>query len=291
MIALEHWSIGPLSIALLAVAALHEYGLRRVEGQGGDGRTARDRRRQSRLLRVGLLWGVVTLVSPLGYWSRTLLFARAALDLDFAFVVAPLVALSGPWRALGAAVAAPFGRSPRDGLAPRPKGRPAPGGAVVGLGAFLGLFLLWHVPAVLDASVHSRLLWTVQILCCIGGGTMLWLQLVGSHPFEPAWGPVRRVGVLAGALFATWITGVALVLAQRPFYPAFAGGPGTPLSRVMDQGLAGAITWVLPAIPLGIAAFWEFMEWIKRDEDDARLEELLALNRAAFRPRPDVGTR
>jgi len=286
MLALEHWAAGPPALVLAGVLGVHEYGRWQLARHGRDSRTPRESARQAWLLRAGLAWGTLTLVSPLGYWSHELMFARVSLDLSFACLVAPLLVLGAPWPVLRAAAAGMARHAGAAGGWSRPaRPRPAPGTPVVALAAFTGSLVLWQVPAVLDPSVRSTALWSAQIVCYLAAGALLWLQIVGSHPFEPGWDPVRRIRLIAGALGVTWLSGVALVISTQAWYPAFAGGPGTPLSKVMDQGLAGAITCVLPLIPLGTAAFWCFSAWITWDEDEARLQDLLQRTGSA-RPGP-----
>lgn len=284
MIALEHWTVPPLAVVLVLTLAAHEYGRRRLARLGGEHRTARAARRQAWLLRTGLGWGVLMLVSPLGYWSHALLPARAGLVLGFSCLVAPLVVLGAPWTAFAAAIAAtrrPSRRGP-DGEN-RPPGRPAPAGPVAATAVFLGALLVWQVPAVLDPSAGSAALWSVQIACYLAAGILLWLQLVASHPFEPGLDPARRLGLLAAAQSGCWLAGVALVISARVRYPAFAPGP---IGRLLDQNLAGAITCVLPLLPFGIAVFWCFTEWLGRDEDDGRLEPASAPVRPGTPPGP-----
>lgn len=296
MIVLEHWGLGPVSAALLVLGALHEQGRLRLRRWGvvERSRTRRDSSRQAWLFRLGIAWGVVTLVSPLGYWSHELLFARMSLALSFACLVAPLVVLGAPWSAL----AAGLGLHPRwqGSQAPsartkEPTRRFVPGGPLVALAAYAGLLGIWQVPGILDPSVGSSALWALELICDLTAGSLLWLQLVGSHPFEPRWDPAARVVLVACSLWVTLIIGVAMVITHSAIYPAFRGGPGTPLSRVMDQGVAGAITWVLPLITLGTAALWCFSEWLRRDEEEWRLGELLEGTRTRALPSsPDVGT-
>lgn len=267
---LAHWTVPPLAVVLALALAAHEYGRRRLVRGRGDGRALRDARHQAWLARAGLGWGVLTLVSPLGYWSHALLPARVGLDLSFSCLVAPLVVLGAPWAGFAAAGAFLSRRSGRDRDSQRrPPVRPAPAGPATAIVAFFAVLLVWQFPAVLDASVRSAALWSVQIVCYLVAGTLLWLQLVGSHPFQPGWDPARRLGLLSAALAGLWIAGVAVVISARVRYPAFAPGP---IGRVMDQGMAGAIACVLPLIPFGVAAFWCFAEWLTKDEDDGRLE-------------------
>ena len=160
-----------------------------------------------------------------------------------------------------------------------------PGGPEAAAAAYPATLLLWQIPAVLDSTTRSAALWTVQIACYAVAGTLLWLQIVGSHPFQPGWDPGSRLCVIATALTASFIAGAALVFSGKPWYHGFASGS---LSNVAAQGMAGALIWALPTVPLGIAVFWCFAEWIGQDEDDARLRKALE---PAAGPGPKTGGR
>lgn len=270
---LAHWTAPSVCYALAATLACHEFGRIRLSRRGGDGRPPWESARQAWLFRTAIGWGIVMLVSPLGYWSHRLLFARVGLDLALACISAPLVVLGAPWLALASAAgrSVPVRRSRGLGAAERP----APFGPIAGIVVFLGTFAVWQIPAVLDASVGSGALWALQQACYLAAGAALWLQLVGSWPFVPRWDPVGRLALMVAALWGPWIGGVAMILAGHVRYPAFAGGPGTPLSKAMDQGVAGAVTCVLPLVPLGLALMWCFSDWLRRDEDEGRSQEVL----------------
>lgn len=264
MIALEHWSLPPFAVALLVVLALHERGLRRVRNAGGDGRSPLDAGRQAWLGRAGLAWATLLWASPLGYWAHDLLFARVGLELGLAFFAAPLIVLGAPWLPLAAAVG-------------RARPTPSPGGSratplrpVTATALWLASFFAWNVPAVLDPTVTSAALRDLEAACFLGAGVLLWMQIVGSHPFSNRGSLFSQVGLICGVLGVCWADGAAMVFARNVWYRSFAGGPGT-VSRVGEQGIAGALTWVAPLLPFAVAAMWLFATWIDRDESDWEL--------------------
>lgn len=301
-----------LPVAALALAGLllEGYGAARGveedEEPGGRGRgaaaparSARARRQQSWLVRVAALVAVAVLLPPLGRWGSANLFARSMGDVAMAFVVAPLAVLGAPWAVFRAALpallcvrrrevgrrGAPLGSGParrggrRAGPGPA-RGRPAWGRPVSGAVALAAVIALWHVPDVLDATVRPAGLWDVELLSYLAGGVLFWRQVVGSYPHEPSWEPLARSWLIVGVLGVTSVLGAAMVFSGRLMYPAFT--TGSLLSGSLDQGFAGAILWSVPAIPLGAAAIWCYLEWLRQDEnDDLRLHRLIRRTEAA----------
>lgn len=266
MIALQHWSLPPFAIALLAVLVLHERGVRRLQRGPGDGRCRLDADHQAWLARAGLAWAALLWISPLGYWARELLFARVGLELGLAFFAAPLVVLGAPWMPLVVALR----RRPPPVTAPAAP-RPAPLGPVAALTLWLASFLVWTVPPVLDPSVTSATLRDLEAACYLVAGVLLWMQVVGSHPFSPRATLLSQVALIAVVLGICWSDGAAMVFSRTVWYRSFAGGSGSPFSRVVDQGLAGGLTWVGPLLPFGVAAMWIFATWIDHADDEWEL--------------------
>lgn len=282
----------PVALVLAALLVLHAVGGTRTaggaapttppEGAGppaGAGRPgtdpARRRRREARLFRLGAGLGVVLLCSPLEHYAVGNLFARALVDTGLAFVVAPLVVLGAPWERLAAALGRPLPLP--SGAASGATGLSLPVvGPLAGVGVYLATLWIFHIPAVIDATVGSLPLRSFQLACLLTGGVLLWGQLVASHPFRPPWQPLGRVALIAATLAGIWVLAAPLVYSSASWYPAFTTGPTSILSVADRQAIAGAVLWALPTVPLGIAAFWCFAEWLGRDdEDEWRLDRLL----------------
>ena len=146
-----------------------------------------------------------------------------------------------------------------------------------GVAAFVAVLLVWHAPAVVDASAHSVGSWDAEIGCYLVGGLLLWAQLVGGGASASGWDPLSRTWLAVAVLVAGSAVGAAMLFASGTWYPAFDGGRHALLAWSLDQAFAGATIGVLPAIPLGAFAWWCYAEWLRRDEDDdLHLAQVLA---------------
>lgn len=251
----------------VAVIGLHQRGMRRINR--ADLRPVASA--QAWIFRGAVAVAVLLLLSPLLAWSRDELFARDMLDVGAAFLLAPLVVLGAPWRALSAAVGAPGeppwmrgqqGHRSHSSRLVRLASRP-----FVGVAVLLLLVWFWHVPAVRDASVASPGLRALELVSMLAGGVALWMQLVASDPFRPAVEPLQRTWLIVATLLGTSALGMAMLTSHTRWYPAFAAGRHALLSATLDRGYAGAALLAIPVLPLGALAIWCFAAWLRDDED------------------------
>lgn len=266
----------PVAVVLAALAAVHARGRRHLAGL--DPHRAQEERREGRLFLLGTGLAAAVLCSPLERFAVDNVFAGALVEVTLAFVAAPLVVLGAPWRALAAGLGRRLGG--RDAGEPwtREGGRAGASDALplLALASYLAAIWVFHVPAVLDATVHSLALRSVELAWFLVAGVLLSSQLVGSHPYRPAWQPLGRVALVAAILAGSMVLAAPMAFSSANWYPALATGPTAVVSAVNRQAIAGAVLWALPAIPLGAATFWCFTEWLRRDEDDEwRLRALM----------------
>lgn len=289
---LSHWSAPPGVLLPAAVSVwLYETGLYRMNGgygrREGPGSAKRASRSQQRWLFHGAIAAaLVALVSPMDYWSGVYFWVHMLQHMVLLFVTAPLAVLGAPWlpmiRGLPAVLRRPLlrwtyrssgGHALRTGL--RWLGHP-----LVAVVALVGVFDLWHVPAMYDATLHFQAVHDLEHLSFLVVGMWYWGQLVGSYPYSPRLDYFKRVWVVAGFLFPSWGLAIGMAYATHPWYGAYAGVPGRHMSLINDQNLAGAIMWVVPMLPLGVAAFWCLNKWLAKDADeDERLAELIRRTR------------
>jgi putative membrane protein len=192
-------------------------------------------------------------------------------DLLLANVAPALIVVGAPWLAL------------RRGLEPRRAARPtgisssaaelpAQGWArpaVLAVIAFNVVWVGWHVPLLYDAALRHPAVYTAEIVCYLGFGVLLWLQLVGSRPLSPALTPLRRVMLVAGTITVGTLLGMTLVFGYGLAYPAYLGAEHHMQSVLYDQQTGGAVLWVLmlPAyIIVGIALL---IRWLNDEESQA----------------------
>ena len=98
--------------------------------------------------------------------------------------------------AWAAAVTAPGPRWPRRERVAVTAAGPAPPRLLSWPVTVTALFTLvwcgWYVPALYDAGVHHPVVLAAQAVSYLVVGVLFWLQLIGSRPLRPQFGPLAR---------------------------------------------------------------------------------------------------
>jgi len=267
----SHWSANVAVLAAgLAVVAVHLAGLLGLRGDAHRGAAALPDglAREAIAFYCGLLLAALAVLSPLGYWSGRFIWVRVLQDIVLGVYVPPLIVLGAPWlvlwRGLGRTAPPPAtARTTR--AAPRLRSWPA---AVTAL--FVVVWCGWYIPALYDAGVHHPVVLTAQAVTTLGAGVLLWLQLIGSRPFSPQFGPLYRVFLLTAIVLCGTILGMVLSFGSNVMYPAYLGvGSHHLLSLVDDQQAGGSELWVLVLVPYLIAGIALLVRWLNDEESEA----------------------
>ncbi len=286
-IVVSHWSA---DVAVLAVAALltavHLAGLR---GLAVDAKRDGHARpvglgREAVAWYAGLAVAALALVSPLGYWSYRLIWIRSLQDMLLAVVAPPLIVLGAPWlvlwRGLGRTTAQPAADEP---------GYTAPhwlSWPVAVTAGFAVIWCGWHVPALYDGALHHPAVYAAEVLTYLVAGVVFWLQLIGSRPFSPMFGPLYRVMLIAATVLASTILAMVLGFGANVIYPGYLGpAGGHRLSVVADQQAGGAELWVLVLLPYVIAGIFLLNQWLNDEESRALasgLDRMLRPSKSAW---------
>ena len=288
----SHWSANAVALAAVAVvAAVHLRGTIAVAGEArrrGEG-VPRGLWREAVLFYAGLFVVLLALVTPIGYWSQRYIWVRSVQDVLLANVAPALIVLGGPWLALRRGLGfPPAGVSSSAGALPAPGWARLPVLAVV---AFNVAWVGWHIPVLYDAALRHPAVYAAEIVCYLGLGVLLWLQLIGSRPLSPALTPLRRVMLVAGTITVGTLLGMVLVFGYGLAYPAYLGAGQHVQSVVYDQQTGGAVLWVLvlPAyVTVGIALL---IRWLNDEESQALtagFDRLLKPAKPAWPSRPGL---
>lgn len=292
----SHWSANAAALAAVGVvAAVHLRGTLAVAG--GARRRAeavpRGLGREAVIFYAGLLVVLLALVSPVGYWSQRYIWVRSMQDLLLANVAPALIVLGAPWLALRRGLERRRAARPT-GISSSAAALPAPGWArlsVLAVIAFNVVWVGWHIPVLYDAALRHPAVYAAEIVCYVGFGVLLWLQLVGSRPRSPALTPLRRVMLVAGTITVGTLLGMTLVFGYGLAYPAYLGTEHHVQSVLYDQQTGGAVLWVLmlPAyIIVGIALL---IRWLNDEESEAvtaGFDRLLKPTKSAWPSRPGL---
>lgn len=278
----DHWSFDPFLVVAVALALLHELGLHQLAGRSLPART-RGRRRRSVMFYGGLVVLVVTVASPIDYWSNRYYWVHITQHLLLMFAAPTLVVASAPWLPLAFGIGVGLRRHLLRTL--YLSGWTAPLRAVgrflvrpwVAVVIFNGVMVLWHLPVAFDLAYHNRF---VHVWCMHGSfflaGTLFWLQFIPSYPFRNKLDPVGQIAALLGTNVVMFVLAVSQSLfSATSWYPVYAHLPGVTLSPVADQQIGAAILWVcgdLWCYPALIVAVRRLM---KSDGLDRSLDRLL----------------
>lgn len=267
----SHWSANVAVLAVgLAVAAVHLaglYGLRSDARRGGAARPA-GLTREAVAFYSGLILIAAVVVSPLGYWAGTFIWLRVLQDIVFGVYAPSLLVLGAPWLVLWRGL----GRTwrPRATMAAAPVPPRLRSWPVAVTALFILVWCGWYVPALYDAGVHHPVVLAVQAVTTLAVGTLLWLQLIGSRPFSPQFGPLYRVMLLAAIVLCGTILGMVLSFGANVLYPVYLGvGHHHLLSVVFDQQAGGSELWVLVLVPYMIAGIALLVRWLNEEESQA----------------------
>jgi putative membrane protein len=236
-------------------------GLYHLGGRWGSGR----RRRSGDLRAVWFYAGLATVLlavdSPLDTLSERSFAAHMAQHVLLLTVAPPLIVLAAPWPRLWRPLPLRFRRSLARFVVRDPRARPlraaarALGGPAVAWLAFDANLVLWHLPALYDATLRDPVVHDAEHLLFLGTGLLLWAQVLDSPPLHARLDDLRRAGYLALATLVSWALAVVLAFAPHPLYRPYAALVHRPggLSALADQHIAAGVMWVPGSLAFTIA--------------------------------------
>ena len=247
----DHWSFDPFVIVAIVVAAWHEIGLHGLALRSRPERT-RQRRLRSLWFYGGLAVLLITVDSPIDYWSDKYFFVHMIQHLLLSFAAPTLIVAGAPWQPLLDALPGRLGqRATRSAVRDR-WSRPLraagrflvrPWTAVI---LFNVVMLLWHLPALYDLAYNNQ---AVHIWLMHGSlfvtGVLFWLQFIPSSPVRIRMQPGAQVAALAGTNVVMWLLAMSMsIFAAASWYPVYNHIPGVTLPPFADQQIGAAILWV-----------------------------------------------
>jgi len=247
----DNWSFDPFVIIAAFVVALHELGLANLRRRSASERT-RKRRLRSLFFYGGLALLLLTVTSPIDYWSDDYFFVHMIEHVLIAFGAPILIVAGAPWLPLLHGLPVSFRRwLLRCVLLGRlSNGLRTVGRFVVnpwtGLIAFNLVMVLWHVPALYDAaqenqSIHIGLMHA----SLFATGVLFWLQIIPSYPFRQKASPLWQIGAIISTNVVMFVMAMSLSLfTDTSWYSVYAHVPGVALSPYADQQIGAAILWI-----------------------------------------------
>jgi putative membrane protein len=136
------------------------------------------------------------------------------------------------------------------------------------------VMIVWHVPALYDATLHSEGLHIVEHVMFIGSGLILFWPMIDSTSSHAHWqmSPGAKLVYMLLATLPQDGIALALIFSRVPFYEFYTTVPRlipgfTPL---IDQTIAGAVLMIFGKVTLGIAALVVFFRWFGAEQNEDR---------------------
>jgi len=131
------------------------------------------------------------------------------------------------------------------------------------------VMILWHIPALYDATLRSEELHIVEHITFIGAGVALFWPVLKDTSAHSRWemSPGAKLLYLLVATIPQDGVALALLFSREPFYEFYARVPRLidSLTPVVDQTLAGAALMVLGKATMLVCGLAIFFRWFGRE--------------------------
>jgi putative membrane protein len=227
-------------------------------------------RRRAWWFAAGMLALVVALASPVAAYDDKLLWAHMVQHVLLLTVAPPLILLGRPgttsWRAFPLGFRRRVARAVAHGrfFAPLRRAVRIVTTPPVALALFVAAMVVWHLPALYDATLRSAGIHELEHVLFFATGLVFWSRLVDSPPLWSRLALPVRALYASLAMVACWILALALGLASSPFYAGYAELASRPggISALADQHLAAGVMWVPGSIPFVLAVVLFAYRWL-----------------------------
>ena len=207
------------------------------------------------LLGLGILW--VALETPMDTISDYYLDSVHMLQhVLLGFVAPPLMLLGLSPQMVGRVVRVPGVRAITE---------PAPALVIAGL-----VMVVWHLPALYDATLYTGWLHVMEHVMFIGAGLLMYWPMLQATSAHARWNmsPGAKLLYMLVATLPQDGVALALIFSRVPFYEYYTHAPRlvSSLSPLIDQTVAGAVLMILGKATLAIAAIAVFVRWFGSEQ-------------------------
>jgi cytochrome c oxidase assembly factor CtaG len=265
-----HWAFDPFTIVVAVLVIWHEIGLARLARRSRPERT-RERRRRSWLFYAGLAVLLVSVQSPIDYWSDSYFFVHMVQHLLLMFAAPTLVVAGAPWQPLLAGLPGHAGRSLTRTTMRGTWSAPLRAAGTfllrpwISVGLFCVVMVAWHLPVLYDPGTTNE---AVHIWLMHGSfflaGILFWLQFLPSPPFRRQLPATSQAVALLATNIVMWGLAMSMsIFSQASWYSVYSHVPRVTLPPFADQQIGAAILWVCGdfwAVPTLILVVRRIME-------------------------------
>ena len=263
---LLNWSFEPVPIVGCATAAYLYWRGRRTASVALGREAAWDNGDTAFAFGLGVL--LLALVSPLASFDTTLQWDHMVQHVLLLLVAPPLILLADPFRTAWAGYLAAQGRPIKvEGTWPARVMHGVHSGsraASLVVLAFSIDLLVWHVPAIYNATLRIASVHDLEHLTFLVVGLLFWDQVISPVKATGRLSLLGRAVVVLVGMFVSWGLAIVIGYATHPLYayPNPTGG----LSLLADQEIAAGVMWVPGGTPFLIALLYLGIKWFELDD-------------------------
>jgi putative membrane protein len=137
---------------------------------------------------------------------------------------------------------------------------PVPALVIAGL-----VMVVWHLPALYDATLYSGSLHVLEHVMFIAAGVLMYWPIIEATSAQARWrmSPGAMLLYMLVATLPQDGVALALIFSRVPFYEYYTHAPRlvASLTPVIDQTVAGAVLMILGKATLAVAAIAVFTRW------------------------------
>jgi cytochrome c oxidase assembly factor CtaG len=252
------WSFEPVPIVGCATAAYLYW---------------RGRRTAAPALGRGAAWdnGDTAFALGFSYFDTTLQWDHMVQHVILLLVAPPLILLADPFRTAWAGYLAAQGRPIAvEGTWPDRVMRvlhSGPRAATIVVLAFSVDLLVWHIPAIYNATLRIASVHDLEHLTFLLVGLLFWDQVISPVKATGRLSLLGRAVVVLVGMFVSWGLAIVIGYATHPLYayPTPTGG----LSLLADQEIAAGVMWVPGGTPFLVALLYLGIRWFEVDDRSA----------------------
>jgi cytochrome c oxidase assembly factor CtaG len=263
------WSFAPVPIVGCITASYLYWRGRRTASPALGRATAWDNGDTAFALGIGAL--LLALISPISYFDTTLQWDHMVQHVLLLLVAPPLLLLADPFRTAWAGYLAAQGKPVSvEGTWPARVMRVLHSGskaAAVVVVAFSVDLLVWHLPAIYNATLRIASVHDLEHLTFLLVGLLFWDQVISPVKATGRLSLLGRAVVVLIGMFVSWGLAIVIGYATHPLYayPTPTGG----LSLLADQEIAAGVMWVPGGTPFLIALLYLGIRWFETDDRSA----------------------
>jgi cytochrome c oxidase assembly factor CtaG len=127
------------------------------------------------------------------------------------------------------------------------------------------VMVVWHLPALYDATLYSGPLHVLEHVMFIAAGALMYWPIIEATSAHARWrmSPGAELLYMLVATLPQDGVALALIFSRVPFYEYYTHAPRliASLTPIIDQTIAGAVLMILGKATLAVVAIAVFFRW------------------------------